>query len=68
MNRAPHLRNALVEEAALAELCRRYRVRGLSVFGSAAQGDMRPNSDIDLRIEFLPDSEVDRSIWWTTPD
>ena len=59
MGRTLHLGNALVDEAALADLCRRYRVRELSVFGSAARGDMRPNSDIDLLVEFLPDAEVD---------
>lgn len=32
----------------IAEICRKYHVRGLCVFGSAARGDMRPDSDIDL--------------------
>ncbi len=54
-----NLGNAFVDEVALTELCRRYRVRELSVFGSAARGDMRPSSDIDLLVEFLPDAEVD---------
>ncbi len=31
----------------------------LSVFGSAARGERRPDSDIDLLVEFLPDAEVD---------
>lgn len=43
----------------LVDLCRRYRVRELSVFGSAARGEMRPDSDIDLLVEFLPDAKVD---------
>ena len=47
-----------VDEAQLADLCRRYQVRELSVFGSAARGDMRPDSDIDLLVEFLPDAYV----------
>jgi len=59
MGRKLHLGNVLVDEVALAELCRRYRVGELSVFGSAARGDMRPNSDIDLLVEFLPDAEAD---------
>jgi len=33
-----------VEEAGLAEICRRYQVRELAVFGSAAQGAMRPDN------------------------
>jgi hypothetical protein len=48
-----------VDEAMLVDLCRRYRVRELSVFGSAARGEMRPDSDIDLLVEFLPDAKVD---------
>jgi uncharacterized protein len=38
----------------LAALCRRHHVRVLSVFGSAARGTARPDSDIDLLVEFLP--------------
>ncbi len=47
-----------VDEAKLAELCRRYQVRELAVFGSAARGEMRPESDIDLLVEFLPEAEI----------
>jgi predicted nucleotidyltransferase len=48
-----------VDEVQLTEICRRYRVRELSVFGSAARGEMRPDSDIDMLVEFLPDAQVD---------
>jgi len=34
-------------------LCLRYRVRRLRMFGSAATGDERPDSDVDLLIEFV---------------
>ena len=47
-----------VDETKLADLCRRYHVRELSVFGSAARGEMRPDSDVDLLVEFLPNSDV----------
>ena len=40
--------------AEIAQLCRRYRVRELALFGSAARGDMRADSDIDLLVEFHP--------------
>lgn len=43
---------------AIAELCRRYHVRELSVFGSAARGDMKPDSDIDILVEFEPDAPI----------
>ncbi len=46
-------------EAEIAELCRRYQVKELAVFGSAARGELRPESDIDLLVEFLPEAEVD---------
>jgi predicted nucleotidyltransferase len=38
----------------LAEICRRYRVRSLALFGSALRDDFGPNSDIDLLVEFEP--------------
>ncbi len=59
MGRTLELGIVHVDEAALAELCRQYRVKELSVFGSAARGEMRPDSDIDLLVDFLPDAGVD---------
>jgi predicted nucleotidyltransferase len=41
-------------EVEIADICRRHQVRELSVFGSAARGEMRPDSDIDLLVDFLP--------------
>jgi predicted nucleotidyltransferase len=45
----------------IAALCRRYGVKKLSLFGSAARGEMNPESDVDLIVEFEPDSKV--SLW-----
>jgi predicted nucleotidyltransferase len=45
-----------MEPAALAELCRRHRVRKLSLFGSILKGTARPDSDVDLLVEFLPEA------------
>ncbi len=42
----------------LANLCRRYGVTELSVFGSAARGEMREDSDIDLLVEFDPQANI----------
>lgn len=36
----------------LIGICRRNDVRRISVFGSAARGEARPESDIDLLVEF----------------
>jgi len=36
----------------IAEFCRRHHIRRLSVFGSALHGNLRPDSDIDVLVEF----------------
>lgn len=48
-----------VQETVLAEVCRRYQVRELLVFGSATRGEMRPDSDVDIIVEFQPEAEAD---------
>lgn len=45
-----------IEPTALAGLCRRHRIRKLSLFGSQMKGTARPDSDFDLLVEFLPDA------------
>jgi len=47
-----------VDEISLADLCRRYQVRELALFGSAARGESRADSDIDLLVEFLPQAHI----------
>jgi len=42
----------------IRELCLRYHVKELSVFGSAARGDMRADSDIDVMVEFEPGARI----------
>jgi uncharacterized protein len=44
----------VLPEAEIAEICRRYKVRELSLFGSAARGEMGPESDIDLLVDYFP--------------
>lgn len=48
----------VLPEAQIAEVCRRYHVKELSLFGSAARGELRPDSDVDLLVDFLPDARV----------
>src|SRR5262249_18345603 len=43
-------------QSQIVEICRRYRVRELSLFGSAARGELRPDSDIDLLVDYFPDA------------
>jgi predicted nucleotidyltransferase len=50
-----------IPKKAIAALCRKYGVKKLSLFGSAARGEMRPDSDVDLMVEFDPASNT--SLW-----
>jgi predicted nucleotidyltransferase len=43
---------------AIKDLCQRYRVRELSIFGSAHREDFRTDSDIDLLVEFEPEAQI----------
>lgn len=48
--------------AALEDLCRRYQVRRLALFGSAATGKFKPGkSDLDFLVEFQPLSPKERA-------
>ncbi len=38
----------------LAEFCRKHHIRKLSLFGSVLRDDFRPDSDIDVLVEFEP--------------
>jgi uncharacterized protein len=38
----------------LAALCRRHHIRKLALFGSILHGDFRPESDMDVLVEFEP--------------
>ena len=41
----------------MSDFCRRWKVKELAVFGSAAAGKLRPDSDIDLLVTFAPDAD-----------
>ena len=40
--------------AQIAEFCRRHHIRKLALFGSVLHGDARPDSDLDVLVEFEP--------------
>lgn len=44
--------------AKIAELCKKNKVRELSLFGSRARGDNRPDSDYDLLVVFDPNARI----------
>jgi predicted nucleotidyltransferase len=48
----------VLPESEIAAICRRYHVRELALFGSAARGEMRSDSDVDLLVDFLPDARI----------
>jgi predicted nucleotidyltransferase len=43
-----------IDHAGLAALCQRHHIRRLSLFGSALRADFRPDSDVDVLVEFEP--------------
>ncbi len=48
-----------VDSHVIAAFCRKWRVRELSLFGSALRDDFRPDSDVDLLVVFEPDESWD---------
>jgi hypothetical protein len=38
----------------VAEFCRRHHIRKLALFGSVLRDDFRPDSDVDVLVEFEP--------------
>lgn len=50
---------AALDRAALIEICRKWKVRELSLFGSALRDDFGPESDLDFLVEYAPDARWD---------
>jgi predicted nucleotidyltransferase len=47
-----------IDREQLEDLCRRHGIRRLALFGSGARGELRPDSDVDVLVEFLPGTTV----------
>ena len=47
-----------IDQQRLAEICRRYRVAKLEVFGSFTRGDAGADSDLDILATFEPGSRL----------
>lgn len=45
-----------VTQAQIEAFCRKWKIRELALFGSVLRDDFRPDSDIDVLVEFEPDS------------
>lgn len=48
---SPHIS---VDRETLAEFCRKRYIKRLDIFGSALRDDFRPDSDVDVLVEFQP--------------
>ena len=46
--------NINISKPAISNLCNRYGVARLSLFGSAIREDFHESSDVDLLVEFMP--------------
>ena len=53
-----------VDRERLAEFCRQNGARRLAVFGSALRDDFRPDSDVDVLIEFEPGRTPGLRFFW----
>src|SRR3954466_7340490 len=47
-----------IDQTGLAALCRRHHIRKLALFGSVLRDDFRPDSDVDVLVEFEPGQTV----------
>lgn len=43
-----------ISQAKIAEFCQRHHIQKLSLFGSVLRDDFRPDSDVDVLVEFEP--------------
>jgi predicted nucleotidyltransferase len=48
----------MAEPASLAAACRAHDVARLWLFGSRVRGDARPDSDMDILVEFEPNAAI----------
>jgi uncharacterized protein len=42
----------------LSDVCQKYHIRKLSIFGSALRDDFRSESDLDMLVEFEPGAKI----------
>jgi predicted nucleotidyltransferase len=51
--------NVQLDRNVLTEFCRRWRIRELSIFGSALREDFNPKSDLDFLVSFESGTPLD---------
>jgi len=47
-----------ISQPEIEAICQRHHIRRLAVFGSYARGESRPESDIDVLVEFEKDAKI----------
>ena len=52
---SPHI---AIDREHIADFCRRHHIRKLALFGSVLHEDFRPDSDVDVLVEFEPGQRV----------
>jgi predicted nucleotidyltransferase len=48
----------LIPKTEINAFCRRNQVKSLALFGSVLRADFRPDSDVDILVEFQPEAQV----------
>jgi uncharacterized protein len=46
--------NIVLPREKITDFCQRHHIRQLSLFGSVLRSDFRPDSDVDVLVEFKP--------------
>ncbi|MBN1515724.1 nucleotidyltransferase family protein [Candidatus Sumerlaeota bacterium] len=52
------IQNLDIPEQQIEEYCRQKRIRKMMLFGSVVRNDFRPESDVDVLVEFEPEARV----------
>jgi hypothetical protein len=57
------VRGLQIDHNQINEFCRRWKIKEFSLFGSILRDDFRPDSDVDVLIEFLPEAQWSLLDW-----
>ena len=47
-----------IPDQQVANLCQRFQVHSLALFGSVLREDFRPDSDVDMLVDFDPNAQI----------